>query len=144
MSSWSPGRSGWSSASLCTTRRQLIEERIDELAGLLPTVEAAPQHPQAPDELVAGIDRDQIAIGLLILAHSHKQRLDVVGAQGLSGIGRVDSGPRLEVEIGFGCPCRSRVERDGAVQRRVAEEECQANWDLQQFPGAAVKREVGK
>src|ERR1700733_11346399 len=124
MSIRSPGRPGWSSASLCTTGGQLIEERIDELAGLLPTVEAAPQHPQAADEFVAGIDRDQIAIGLLILAHSHKQR--------------------LEVEIGFGCPCWSRIERDGAVQRGVAEEERQAYWDLQQFPGAAVKREVGK
>src|SRR5271167_1892124 len=80
--------------SLCTTGRQLIEERVDELAGLLPTVEAAPQHPQTADELIAGIDRDQIAIGLLILAHSHKQRLDVVGDQGHSGVGRVDRGPR--------------------------------------------------
>src|ERR1700735_4870614 len=106
MSIRSPGRPGWSSASLCTTRRQLIEERIDELAGLLPTVEAAPQHPQAADELVAGIDRDQIAIGLLILAYAHKQRLDVVGDQGHSGIGRVDRGPRLEAEIGFCCPWR--------------------------------------
>src|SRR6202021_2173828 len=108
MSSRSPGRWGWSSASLGTTGRQLIEERIDELAGLLPTVEAAPQHPQAADELVAGIDRDQIAIGLLILAHSHKQRLDVVGDEGYSGIGRVDRGPRLTVEDGVGCLCRAR------------------------------------
>ena len=78
MSSRSLDRWGWSSASLCTTGRQLIEERIDELARLLPAVEAAPQHPQTADELVAGIDRDEIAIGLLILAHSHKQRLDAL------------------------------------------------------------------
>src|ERR1700729_3020651 len=106
MSSRSLGRLDWSSASLCTTGRQLIEERIDELAGLLPTVESAPQHPQTADELVAGIDRDQIAIGLLILAHSHKQCLDIVGDEGYPGVGRVDRGPRLEVEIGFGCARR--------------------------------------
>src|SRR5258708_17959396 len=138
MSSRSPGGWGWSSVSLCTTDRQLIEERVDELAGLLPTVEAAPQHPQTADELVAGIDRDQIAIGLLILAHSHKQRLDVVGDEGYPGVGRVDRGPRLEVEIGFGSPCRSRIERDGAIERRVAEEERHADWHLPHVPVAAI------
>src|ERR1700761_3961554 len=115
MSSRSPGRWGWSSASLGTTGRQLIEEHVDKLAGLLPTVEAAPQHPQTADKLVAGIDRDQITIGLLFLAHAHKQRLDVVGDEGYPWVGRVDRGPRLEVEIGFGCPCWSRVERDRAI-----------------------------
>src|SRR3984957_7792555 len=144
MSSRSPGRWGWSSASLGTTGGQLIEERVDELAALLPTVEAAPQHPQTADELVAGIDRDQIAIGLLVLAHSDQQRLDVVGDEGYPGVGRVDRGPRRKVQIGFGCPRRSRIERDGAIERRVAEEERQADRDLQQFPGAAIKREVGK
>src|SRR5882757_6902266 len=144
MSSPPPGRLDWSSASLCTTGRQLIEERVDELAGLLPTVEAAPQHPQTADELIAGVDRDQIAVGLLILAHSHQQRLDVVVDEGYPGVGRVDRCPRLEVEIGFGCPCRSRIERDGAIERRIAEEERQPDRDLQQFPGAAIKREVGK
>src|ERR1700728_3353890 len=126
MSSRSPGRSGWSSALLCTAGRQLIEECIDELAGLLPTVKAAPQHPQATDELVAGVDRDQIAIGLLIVARSDQQRLDVVVDQCYPGVGRVDRCPRIEVEIGFSSPCRARIERDGPIERRVAEEESQA------------------
>src|ERR1700683_5336249 len=109
MSSRSPGRWDWSSASLGTAGGQLIEKGVDELARFLATVEAAPQHPQPTDELVAGVDRDQIAVGLLILAHSHQQRLDVVGEQAYSRVGRVDRGPRLEVEVGFGRPRRSRV-----------------------------------
>src|ERR1700684_1410471 len=113
----SPGRWGRSRALLRTAGGQLVEERVDELAGLLPTVEAAPQHPQPTDELVAGVDGDQIAIGLFVLTHSHQQRLDVVGEQAYSRVGRVDRGPRLEVEVGFGRPRRSRVERDSAIQR---------------------------
>ena len=37
------------------------EEFVDVLAGVLSAVEAAPQHPQPADELVAGVDRHQIA-----------------------------------------------------------------------------------
>src|ERR1700683_234579 len=104
-----------SSALLRTAGGQLLEEGVDELARLLATVEAAPQHPQPTDELVARVDGDQIAIGLFVLAHSHQQRLDVVGEQAYPGVGRVDRSPRLEVEVGFGCPRRTRVERDGAL-----------------------------
>src|SRR5271170_1675061 len=144
MSSRWPGRWGRSSAMLRTAGGQLIEERVDEFAGLLPTVEAAPQHSQPADELVAGVDGNQIAIGLFVLADSHKQRLDVIGEQAYPGVGRVDRGPGLEVQIGFRCPRRSRIERDGAIERRVAEEERETDRHLQQFPGAAIKREVGK
>src|ERR1700730_16743543 len=97
----SSGWWGWSSALLRTAGGQLSEERVDEFAGLLPTVEATPQHPQPADELVAGVDGNQIAIGLIVLAHSHKQRLDVVGEHGHPRVGRVDRGPCLEVEIGL-------------------------------------------
>src|ERR1700730_11008049 len=140
----SSGWGGWSSALLRTAGGQLTEERVDEFAGLLPTVEATPQHPQPADELVAGVDGTQIAIRLFVLPPSHQQRLDVVGEQGPPRVGGVDRGPSLEVEIGLGCPRRSRGKRDGAIQSRVAEEEREADRDLQQFPSAAIKREVGK
>ena len=50
------------------------------------------------------------------------------------GSAELIAGPRLEVEVGFGRPRRSRVERDGAIQRGVAEEERQADRDLQRLP----------
>src|ERR1700730_18502512 len=103
----SSGWWGWSSALLRTAGGQLTEERVDEFAGLLPTVEAAPQHPQPADELVAGVDGNQIAVGLFVLAHSHQQRLGVVGEEGPRGVSRVDRGPSFGVEMGLGCPRRS-------------------------------------
>src|SRR4051812_37600819 len=65
----------------------LLEEFVDEFADLVAAVEAAPQHSQSADELVAGVDGDQVTlgrgvafrVGVITVGHSHQQRFDIVG-----------------------------------------------------------------
>jgi len=110
------------------------EEVVDELARLLAAVEPAPPRSQAADELIAGVDRDQVALGrrvdFRIFGNAHQQCLNVVGQQADPRFSGADRAPGVQVELGFGCTGRARVETDSAIQRRIAEEERQADRNL--------------
>src|SRR6476660_2016420 len=106
-----------------------LEELVDVVADILSAVEAAPHHAQPADELVAGIDRNQISVrrSRFIVGHPYEQCLGVVGDGVDTGIGGVDVVPRLKIQLGFGGAGWAGVERHRAAERRVVEEERQAD-----------------
>ena len=54
-----------------------VEERVERVPGLAAAVEAAPQPAQLPDQLVAGVDRHEIGLGLSCCRDPDQQCLDV-------------------------------------------------------------------
>ncbi len=128
----------------CTTLRwQPCEEPVDEVACLCAAIESPPQQPKTADELVAGIDGHQegLRVGCGIVGHADQQSFDVVGDQAHPRI-TARRGPRRHVQFGLGGAGRARVEGDSAVQSGVAEEERDANRNLQRLPLPPPEPEV--
>src|SRR6201996_6369185 len=104
------------SSLLHTAFGDCAEEVVDELARLLPTVKPVPPRSQPADELIAGVDRDEVAlrcsVALCIVGHADQQSFDVVSQQTDPRLGGADCAPGVEVELGFGCTGRSGVKPD--------------------------------
>src|SRR5258705_1153916 len=111
------------------------QERGQRLAGLGAAVEPLPVHPELADQRVAHVDRDQEHLVLVdedgrgVRRHLAEQR--VRGGEPV---------PCFQVELALGNPARDRVARHHPVERRVEEEECHRDRDLQLVPVGAVKR----
>lgn len=109
---------------------------------MLTAIEPSPQHAQPSDELVARIDRDQIAARRARFGDLHQQRFNIVGKQFESLVAVFEVAPNIEVQLGLAGPGRARIEGDGASESGVGEEERHTDRDLQCFPGAAVQCEI--
>ena len=107
-------------------------------------VEAAPQQPQTADELVAGVDGHQDEPGPAA-SDRHRRRARAPAEPrcrrraGPPADRQLAAVPGRQVQLGLGGAGRSGVERDGAVQGRVAEEERQPDRDLQRLPLPPVR-----
>ena len=112
---------------------------------LLAAVEAPPGAAQAPDQFVAGVDRNEVALrAVAARARRDQERLDVRASTAQRRVRRDDRLPGGQRQLGLGRPGRARVERDRAAQHRVAEEEGHADRDLQLVPARLSRRKRGK
>src|SRR5207249_7095032 len=69
---------------------ETIEEAVDRLPRLLPSVEAFPVEADMPDELVTGIDGGEVALVVTALTPVDEQRLDVRLQRREERVGRHD------------------------------------------------------
>ena len=111
-----------------------FEELVERIVRLAPAVETAPQLPQAPDELVAGVDRHEVELGASVARSADEERFDVRLDTCEIGVRRDDRLPRLEREERLGRSRRARVERRDPVELGIDEEERDAHRDLQRVP----------
>ena len=126
-------------------RSRTREERLQLGAGVGAAVEAPPRGAQPPHELVAGVDRHEVALGSAIAALGvDQERLHVRCHRGQLGVVAGHVGPGVEGQQGLRGAGRARVERDHGRQARVDEEERDAHRDLERVPLRRRELQVGE
>ncbi|GAA3118563.1 hypothetical protein GCM10020254_76990 [Streptomyces goshikiensis] len=107
-------------------------------AGLGSAVEAGPQHPHPPDELVTDVDRHQVALGPALGA-AQQQRLHVGFEERGEPAGAEYGLPGLGVEFALGGARRARVERDEAVEEALRKKKATPTgiWSSSQAPSSS-------
>ena len=109
-------------------------------------VEATPGHAHPADQLVARVDRHQVAVEARpALGRAQTSSASTSGQQvAQRRVGRDDALPCRQRQLRLGGTGRARVERDHPLLHRVAEEERQPDRDLQLVPVApASSRKSG-